>query len=173
MTTTTTGATDPMPTTTDHETRRHNLADALDTYRPSNAEDLLAEVAAEDWLLLLIDPADGEVIGQIGDGAWLSRPQGQPYDEVGGYRPLAVVNLSTGNRYGVAVSYHAQGVAPPPPVRVGDIVRDDLGRVWRVREWGEKDGWPTIAGDSYWARLDDVEPATPEEVAAYTEAHSS
>lgn len=32
---------------------------------------------------------------------------------------------------------------------VGVLIRDQLGRRWRVRAVGEKDGFPTIAGESF------------------------
>jgi hypothetical protein len=40
---------------------------------------------------------------------------------------------------------------------IGATVRDSQGRVWRVTEVGEKDGFPTIGGERYWDRPDDVE----------------
>jgi hypothetical protein len=40
---------------------------------------------------------------------------------------------------------------------VGATVRDSQGRVWQVTEIGEKDGFPTICGERYWDRPDEVE----------------
>ncbi len=40
---------------------------------------------------------------------------------------------------------------------VGAIVRDRWGREWQVREVGEKHGFPTLCGEDYWARLEQVE----------------
>jgi hypothetical protein len=39
---------------------------------------------------------------------------------------------------------------------VGATVRDSQGREWVVEEAGEKDGWPTISGERYWDRPDEV-----------------
>jgi hypothetical protein len=40
---------------------------------------------------------------------------------------------------------------------VSALIRDSHGRCWTVREVGEKDGFPTICGDRYWDRPEDVE----------------
>jgi hypothetical protein len=40
---------------------------------------------------------------------------------------------------------------------VGSVVRDSQGREWQVVDVGEKDGFPTICGESYWDRPDEVE----------------
>lgn len=40
---------------------------------------------------------------------------------------------------------------------VGATVRDSQGRVWKVTEIGEKDGFPTICGERYWDRPGEVE----------------
>jgi hypothetical protein len=40
---------------------------------------------------------------------------------------------------------------------IGTTVRDSLGREWKVIGTGEKDGFPIICGDAYWALLSDVE----------------
>jgi hypothetical protein len=39
---------------------------------------------------------------------------------------------------------------------VGALIRDSYGREWVVEEVGEKDGFPTIRGDHYWDRPDEV-----------------
>lgn len=39
---------------------------------------------------------------------------------------------------------------------VGATVRDHLGREWEVEEVGEKDGFPTVCGECYWDRPDEV-----------------
>ena len=40
---------------------------------------------------------------------------------------------------------------------VGATVRDSQSRVWKVEDVGEKDGFPTIGGERYWDRPDEVE----------------
>ena len=40
---------------------------------------------------------------------------------------------------------------------VGATVRDSYGREWRVTDVGEKNGFPTICGERYWDRPDEVE----------------
>jgi hypothetical protein len=40
---------------------------------------------------------------------------------------------------------------------IGAIVRDSQGREWEVTEVDEKDGFPTVCGERFWARLDDVQ----------------
>jgi len=40
---------------------------------------------------------------------------------------------------------------------VGALVRDDYGREWGVTEADQKDGFPTVGGERFWARLEDVE----------------
>jgi hypothetical protein len=40
---------------------------------------------------------------------------------------------------------------------VGATVRDSQGHVWKVTDIGEKDGFPTICGERYWDRPDEVE----------------
>lgn len=40
---------------------------------------------------------------------------------------------------------------------IGAVVRDSCGREWRVVSVGVKDGFPTICGEAYWDRPDDVE----------------
>lgn len=40
---------------------------------------------------------------------------------------------------------------------IGALVRDDYGREWRVTETDEKGGFPTVCGQPFWARLEDVE----------------
>lgn len=40
---------------------------------------------------------------------------------------------------------------------VGRRVRDELGREWTVIGVGSKDGWPTIDGSQFWARVDNVQ----------------
>lgn len=40
---------------------------------------------------------------------------------------------------------------------IGALVRDERGREWEVVETDEKDGFPTVCGERFWARVDDVE----------------
>lgn len=40
---------------------------------------------------------------------------------------------------------------------IGTLVRDDYGREWQVTEADEKDGFPTVCGERFWARPEDVE----------------
>jgi hypothetical protein len=44
---------------------------------------------------------------------------------------------------------------------IGATVRDSQGREWTVEEAGEKDGRPTICGEHYWDRPDEVEVLRP------------
>lgn len=39
---------------------------------------------------------------------------------------------------------------------VGARIRDSQGREWRVEDVGEKNGFPTIRGERYWDRPDEV-----------------
>jgi hypothetical protein len=40
---------------------------------------------------------------------------------------------------------------------IGAIVRDSQAREWEVTEVDEKDGFPTVCGERFWARIGDVE----------------
>ena len=42
-------------------------------------------------------------------------------------------------------------------VLVGATIRDSEGREWKVEDVCEKDGFPTICGERYWDRPDEVE----------------
>jgi hypothetical protein len=44
---------------------------------------------------------------------------------------------------------------------VGALVRDHLGREWQVLDVDEKDGFPTLGGESYWDYVDQVEVLRP------------
>lgn len=39
---------------------------------------------------------------------------------------------------------------------IGETVRDSQGREWEVMDVGEKDGFPTICGESYWDRPEEA-----------------
>lgn len=43
----------------------------------------------------------------------------------------------------------------------GALIRDSYGRQWRVLGVGEKDGFPTISGEQFWDRPEEVEVLEP------------
>lgn len=55
---------------------------------------------------------------------------------------------------------------------VGKVIRDEEGRLWRVKDWDPvgKDGWATIDNDIYWTRPDDAQVVDAEEAARFATA---